>query len=69
MDKLLKSGLINLAELAGMLWPDKPRTTASSLLHAKVHNRNGNSLSAPVRRRIRELLSEAFADFNLNDQK
>jgi len=55
MEKLLKSGLINLSELARQMWPDRPQRNAASLLTAKVRGSNGNTINANDEQLINEV--------------
>lgn len=46
MEELLNNGLINLAELARQVWPDKDPKTAANTLRAKINKTGFNKLSS-----------------------
>lgn len=53
MEEILKSGLINLTELAARLYPEKTRTAASNLLRMKVNRQGFNKLNSDDLRAIK----------------
>lgn len=57
MEEILKSGLLNLTELAARLYPEKTRTAASNLLRMKVNRQGFNKLTDDERSTIADLIS------------
>jgi hypothetical protein len=58
MEKLLKSGLINLSALGAQMYPEKTKTIAGSLLRMKINRVNGNRLSEEERGRVCDIIKK-----------
>lgn len=58
IEKLLQSGLINLAELSRRLWPHLDDVTARTKLYRKIQNQNRQRLTEKDFKAISEVLKE-----------
>lgn len=61
MEELLNNGLINLAELARQVWPNKDPKTAANTLRAKINKTGFNKLSPNETANIWKIIKD-FSD-------
>lgn len=62
MEEILKSGLINLTELASRIYPNKTRLQASSTIRAKIYKQSFNKLSDAEKAKIWQIIYQLSND-------